>query len=219
MSLGAQVALLAGMHNFSVRLAFVSSLLAACTAACGPDKAGPAPSTDGGTQDANPADGGGEVAPNDPQADAGRPTCNPLTLAGVSAGNARGTAETKPAPSGGTLADGTYVFVEAIYYGVPSFGSLPLMRSRLAISGTQLQTVEGATDPNDASEDRTFTDTLSVGATTITSTPTCPTAGQPKVIGFTVGPIAGTDGGSTGTQLTLFVTDGGAEAAMVFRKE
>lgn len=194
-------------------LAFATSL--AASVGCSSNTVG----TDAAPIDGPAPDTGSDTAHADGGDDA-RLACNALTLTGVAPANRRGSGASAPTPSGGTVADGTYWLSEAIYYGQPGLAPFPLMRAKVVIAGTTMQTIEGDPEPGGVNPDRTFTDAISVRATTVVITPVCPsTSAAPLTVGFTVvAGGAGADAAGRAT-LTLLVDDAAGTTGLVYTQQ
>jgi hypothetical protein len=199
----------------SIVVASVVALVA--VGACSPDHAEGAPDAAPPSLDAGAVDHPSSVSDAAPEASV-RPTCNDVSLVGVPAGIARGWDRDPPAPTGGSVADGSYVFTEAAYYALPLFPTTPLMRSKMIITGSTIQYAEGPPDPDPTDPDRTFTDKLAVSPTWLTRTETCPTPDTPKMIDFSVG-VSPDGGAADAGTLTLYVKDKGMTTALVFVRQ
>jgi len=121
------------------------------------------------------------------------------------------TTDPDPAPTaeGGTIADGTYFATGQIWYGQSGSFSLTYGGVRVEIDGTSWEEVEGPLPSDATSEARHRTAALAVSSPTLTLTRTCPSAGAPDSIGYTV----------AGDDLTLFIEDGGSVFGTTFRRQ
>jgi hypothetical protein len=117
-------------------------------------------------------------------------------------------AGTPPAPSGGTIVDGTYLLSRQTVYAMSSMPATEVGRAKVEISGNTWQSVM-AILPYDINPGEHTTSTISVQGNYLTLTRTCPSVGQPERAAYTA------DDGS----LTLFFVDQGITAETVFTRQ
>jgi hypothetical protein len=152
-----------------------------------------------------------------PPSDAALPTaCNALSLVGVAPATARGSDAGAPEATGGTIADGTYVLTEAVYYQL-QIPALSFGRSKIVISGDTLQRIENDSDPGSSDPDRTGTETINRRGSTLTLAETCPKTDLPYEVDFTLD--AADASAHDADTLTIYSTDQGGTAGLVYVRQ
>jgi hypothetical protein len=135
------------------------------------------------------------------------PACNDLELDAPAWGLTY-EPDPQPEPEGGDIADGTYFLIEEIVYDTASGVEIPLARSKVVISGSTWQEVEGGPDAGDSSRDRRRTSTATVDGTHLTLTRTCGATGTEEAE-FT----------ADDDSLQLFLTDAGRDIGAMFERQ
>lgn len=98
--------------------------------------------------------------------------CNALTIGSTPVGVVRATTEASPAPIGGVIEDGTYVFSEYVTYGkMNAVPAAPFLRSKLVVKGATWEQVNAG--PSAGATERTESLTSAVAGTRLTLTKTC----------------------------------------------
>jgi hypothetical protein len=160
------------------RLILLSSsllVLVACTPADDGPTGGPdAEGNDGSAVDMSMGDAILDEAGQEVEAAAG---CNDLLLDAPAVGFTYDLAA-PPAPAGGTIADGTYFLTAQVLYQTASGPTLPLGRTKAVIAGANWQEVSGDPEPGSVNPDKRWTHELVATGTSLTLTPTCPSAGH-----------------------------------------
>jgi hypothetical protein len=202
-----------------VACGFAALALTFIASGCGdPDKAPQAPGEAGaaGTSGSGSVAGsGGSAGTDGTQAgtsgsggSAGsEPACNDLELDAPAWGLTYDP-DPQPEPEGGEIAAGTYFLIEEIVYDTASGIEIPLARSKVVISGSTWQEVEGAPEAGDSSRDRRRTSTATVDGTHLTLTRTCGGTGTEEAE-FT----------ATDDSLQLFLTDAGRSIGAMFERQ
>jgi hypothetical protein len=102
-----------------------------------------------------------------------------------------------PAPTGGTIVDGTYFVTSVTWFESPLTGSSNTPGGiRIDITGSSWQEADGS--PDDISPPVHFTSELEVQSPNVILTQTCPIAAGPDQYGYT----------ADADTLTVFITDG-----------
>jgi hypothetical protein len=147
--------------------------------------------------------GGASSVPADPPP----PPCNDLLLDAPPyvLTSAPGAA---PAPTGGSIVDGTYFVTGATMYG-QSFPDLPFGRHKVQISGASWQDAEGESEPDGVNPDRYSTFSLTSAGTSLTLSRSCPAGSETMNLTYS----------AEEGRLTVFVLDRGVTFANVFTRQ
>jgi hypothetical protein len=159
-----------------------------------------APAADAALDATPPVDGAPDAAP---PADAAV-ACNTVPNGGATVTLVR-VPQAPPAPTGGTIADGTYVLTSLVQYTGPGGASGPtsmMVRMSMRIGGGRLDLVQ-----NTGSGDQTLTYDLATmpAMNLLTITPTCPSAGPPQPSLYSASPTELRAYGNGQTSSPLYV--------------
>jgi hypothetical protein len=119
------------------------------------------------------------------------------------------TADEPAAPRGGEIADGTYFMTALVAYRTLEMLTEPDIRTKVVVSGSSWEQVDGAATEGPLPTTRRSTQLLSVNGTEFTLTLSCPISGELASGSFTAEP----DG------FTLYLVDGGLVIGRVFTKQ
>jgi hypothetical protein len=171
----------------SARSALVVAVAVAALAACGSSSTAP---------DAGPPDAGADAS----AADAGD-NCNELAPLGGPV--AATCAPDAPTPAtGGTIADGTYVLTQSLFFGTCSSSTLD---ETLLVSGGTVQSV--AVDANGVVIRKSVTTTVAGSGTALVEAQTCP-PGLIVTVGFSATP----------TTLTIYLVNALGTRVSIFTR-
>lgn len=165
--------------------------------ACSSDDVSTSPSTDAGDAATAPSDAGGSSSSSGDSAPVphdGGP-CHALAN-GASESTIETVKGTAPAPTGGTIADGTYFQTKFVIYDPSSNASPPEpggLKSTLRITG---KTMDLVLDLGDG-ENKTFIETFTATGTTLDRVLTCPKTGKDLDAVYSV----------AGSELVIYETD------------
>jgi hypothetical protein len=113
-----------------------------------------------------------------------------------------------PPPEGGTIEDGTYYLTGQTWFGQSGQFSAVVPGVRVEITGSSWQEAEGRADDTIRPPLRR-TNRLAVTGTTVTLTPTCPSAAAPMSMEYTF----------ESNVLTLYVLDAGQTFGTRFERQ
>lgn len=108
--------------------------------------------------------------------DAGEPSCNAVSVAGLTTGTVEGSTESAPTATGGELTDGTWVFVKAIMFGLSdAIPAAPYLKAKIVLAGGAVQTVAQVDDGESSEEPLSTSETYEASGPSLTIATTCPT--------------------------------------------
>lgn len=193
-----------------VLLGLASSVLIAAATAC------TAPVDSGDASSAKKTDASAAQDEGDPdlQVDAAETTCNALTVDGLSVGTVEGSTDPAPDATGGDLADGTYVFVKAIMYGLSdAIEAQPFLKSKIVLANDVAQTISQTTDGTNEEPALGTTEKYTPSDSKLTIATTCPSAVADEEAAYSVLD----DGGKT--QLVIYHSSEGGTIASFYDKQ
>ena len=119
------------------------------------------------------------------------------------------TADEPAAPLGGEIADGTYFMTALLAYRTSNILTEPSVRTKVVVSGSSWQQVDGTATEGPLPTTRRSTQVLSVDGTEFTLTLSCPISGELASGSFSAEPEG----------FTLYLVDGGLLVGHVFTKQ